>query len=271
MRSHQLIHAADHSIRDADILAIGVDSEVHRVDERVDGVAEQVAHRGRADDRNEQVRTGLDVITPEGIAERAQMMRYAGGSDHVDHAAQTHGGVDNEPDGGFAGASRARLQHIVEYHHGLAEIDHDVMDGLADRPGRQQAINGANRSNAMAHQLHLNCEALAIEALERIVDPGAPDLGGIADTGVADGDQHHRRRRPRREPDPRAPWTRIIGSDRSFEQCHHRRLKLTGRFTERMEALVGNRPLRHPCIMWRQPGWQSAPARTLAGRDRGET
>lgn len=198
------------------------------------------------------------------------MVRNAGRPDDIDHASQTGGRIDDETDRRSPGSRRAQLQDVVDHHPRFAEIDQNVVERFANWSWREKPEDGADRTKAMARQLHLNCETLAIEALERIVDPGAYALGGVADAGVADGDQqHHRRRRMNPGRDAPSPGFGIVGSDRLFEQCHHRRLKLTGRLLKRMEALVGNRPSRRPCIMWRPPRWQSAPARFRGARERG--
>jgi hypothetical protein len=47
-----LVETADHGDPEADLLAVGVDGEVHRIDDSVDDIAEQIADRGRANDRD---------------------------------------------------------------------------------------------------------------------------------------------------------------------------------------------------------------------------
>lgn len=187
--SLELIEAADHRHAHAHLLTIGINREVHRIDEGIDDVAEQVAHRGGADDRNEQVRAGPDVITAERIAERAQMVRDPGRPDHVDHAGHAGGRIDHETNGRLGCAQRAQLQYIVDHHPRLTEVDQDVVDGFADHAGGQKLIDRADWPKAVPRQRHLQVEALAVEPLEWIIDLRHRGFSGESETRVAKNDR----------------------------------------------------------------------------------
>jgi hypothetical protein len=141
---------------------------VEWIDCSIDPIAEQVPEIRRADHRDEQVGSWLHAIVAERVAERARVVRNAGGAGDVDHAAKAHRRVDHEPDRGLRGSLRAKLQQVVDHHRRLGEVDHDVVDGLADRSRGQLLINKADRSDHVAIKARLDREALAVELLERV-------------------------------------------------------------------------------------------------------
>ncbi|HEY2482938.1 MAG TPA: hypothetical protein VGI30_12195 [Caulobacteraceae bacterium] len=140
-----------------------------RIDHRVDDVAEQVTDGGGSDHRNEQVGARPHAIAAQSVAERAEMVRQAGGAGHIDHPTDANRRVGHETHRRRPGPSRPKLQHIVYDHHRFAEVDEDMVDGLADRPRREGAIEHPDDPQPVPHEGHLNGEPATIEAFERIV------------------------------------------------------------------------------------------------------
>jgi len=111
------------------------------------------------------------------------MMWQAGLAGDVDHAAETRGRIDHEPDTGRARARRAELEHVVYDHHRLGQIDQDVVDRLADRSGREHSVDSPRGSDQVTVKRLLDGEALAVESLERIAGGGGR---GLTDAKGAD-------------------------------------------------------------------------------------
>lgn len=143
--------------------------EVQRIEHIVDDVAEQVAHGGRPDQGNEKIGPRFDAIAAQGVAERTEMVRQAGGPGDINHPGDADSRVGDKTHRRRAGPGRSKLQHIVYEHHRLAEIDEDVVDGLADRPRSQGVIEEADDSQPPPGQGLLDGEAATVEAFERII------------------------------------------------------------------------------------------------------
>jgi hypothetical protein len=141
---------------------------VEWIDHRIDAVAEQVSERGGTDHRNEQIGPGPDAVMAKRVAERAAVVRQARGAGHIDHAPQPRRRIDHEPDRRLRGAFRAKLQQVIDHHRRLGEVDHDVVDRLADRPGGELLVDEAQRPDDIAIQRLLDSESLSVELLERI-------------------------------------------------------------------------------------------------------
>jgi hypothetical protein len=143
--------------------------EVQGVDRIVDDVAEQVADSGWPDYRDEEIRARTDAIAAQRVAERAQVMRQAGGASDVDHPANADRGIGDETDRRRARPRGPQLQHVVDEHHRLAEVDEHIVDGLADRPWRERSKKDANDSQPAPGEGLLDGEPVPVETLERIV------------------------------------------------------------------------------------------------------
>ena len=180
-----LVQAAADADRHAHLLPIGVLDEVQRIDCRVDDVAEQIAHRGRPNQGNDQVGAWTNTIPAERIAKGTRAVRQASRAGHVDHPAKTHGGVHHQPDRRSARAGRSQLQHVIDDDHRLAQIDENVVKGLSDRAWRQGVKNDADEAQTVASERHLEGEAAAIEVLEGVVHLAGDTRGGVTGTGGA--------------------------------------------------------------------------------------
>jgi hypothetical protein len=66
---HQLVRAPADADANADLLPVRILHEVERIDGRVDDVAEQVAHSGWPDQRNEEVGTRANAIPSQRVPE----------------------------------------------------------------------------------------------------------------------------------------------------------------------------------------------------------
>jgi hypothetical protein len=183
-----LIEAANDADREAHLLAIGIDGEVERIDHGVHDVSEQVAHGGRPDNGYEEVGSRTHAVAAQGVAKRTRTMGQSGLARHVDHARDTHRRIHHEPSRGRPGAGGAQLEHVIENDDRLTEIDQDVVNGLADGPGRQGAIDDAKDSQPLACQRLLDGEAPAVNPLEWIV--WRRRRRGM--TGVGDRNRRHR-------------------------------------------------------------------------------
>lgn len=80
------------------------------------------------------------------------------------------------------------MEHVIENDDRLTEIDQDVVNGFADGPGRQGAINDAKDAEPLSSQRLLDGEASAVKPLERIV--WRRRRRGM--TGVGDPNKRHR-------------------------------------------------------------------------------
>ena len=107
---------------------------------------------------------------------------------YVDRSGDTHRRIDHEPSRSRASPSGAQLEHVVNDDDRLTEIDQDVVNGLANEPGSEGAIEGSNDSQASPRKGHLDGEASAVSMFERIVRRRR--RGRMA--GVGDTDEHHR-------------------------------------------------------------------------------
>jgi hypothetical protein len=106
---------------------------------------------------------------------------------HIDHPRQAYGGIDDEAHAGRSRPRRAQLQHVVDHHHRLGEVDQDVMDRLADWARREHAVEAPGGPDEIAIQDLLDRKALAIDSLERIARGGGL---GVADGKGADRQRH---------------------------------------------------------------------------------
>ncbi len=143
--------------------------EVQRIDRIVDHIAEQVTHGGRPDQRNEQIGAGMDAIATQGVAERTEVVRQAGGPGDIDHPANPDGGIGDETHRRRAGPGRTKLQHVVDEHHRLAEVDEHMVDGPADWPRGKGAIEDPDDPESPSRQGQLDGEPAPVEAFEGIV------------------------------------------------------------------------------------------------------
>ncbi len=142
---------------------------MQRIEDGVYDVSEQVAHGGWPDDGYEEVRSRTHAVAGQRIAKRTRTVRQSRLAGHVDHAGDTHRRIGHESDRRRASAGGAQLEHVIEDHDRFTEIDQDVVNGLADGPGREGAIDDAKDSYPSPRQGHLDGEASAVEPLERIV------------------------------------------------------------------------------------------------------
>jgi hypothetical protein len=80
------------------------------------------------------------------------------------------------------------LEHVIEDDDRFTEIDQDVVNGLANGPRRQGAIDGAKDPYPSPRQGLLDGETSAVDPLERIV--WRRRCCGVA--GIGDTSKHHR-------------------------------------------------------------------------------
>lgn len=167
---------------------------MERIDHGVHNVSEQVAHGGWPDDGYEEVGSRTHAVAAQRIAKRTRTVGQSRLAGHVDHAGDTHRRIGHEPDRRRASAGGAQLEHVIEDDDRFTEIDQDVVNGLADGPGRQGAIDDAKDSYPSPRQGHLDGEASAVDPLERIV--WRRRRGGVAGIGDTDRHHHHGRDQP---------------------------------------------------------------------------
>jgi hypothetical protein len=187
LRAGPLVETAGDGDGDADLPSVGILGEVQGVDGRVHEVADQVPDRRGADKGNEQIGTWADVVAPHGVAERAWPIWQAGLAGDVDHAPQADGRIDHEPYAGRARARGTELEHVIDDHHRLGQVDQNVVDRLADRSGREHPVDPSGGTDQIAVNHFLDSEALAIESLERIAGGGG---GRLTDAKGADRERH---------------------------------------------------------------------------------
>jgi len=65
---HPLIHAAGNGQGDRGLGTIGIGDEIGRVDGVVDRIAEEIAHGGRTDQRQKDIRARLHAIARQSVS-----------------------------------------------------------------------------------------------------------------------------------------------------------------------------------------------------------
>ncbi|HVH81400.1 MAG TPA: hypothetical protein VM782_18515 [Stellaceae bacterium] len=150
-----------------DILALGQDRR--RIGVGIDAAADRVTRIGRAQKRQDQVRSRRNAPCVEGLAEIGRLSFDATQGHNIDQAAETDCRIHQEPADRYLGAFEFALEHIVEEEGRLLHVVEHVMH-------RSPGVIRYNRDIGFGHwpkqqviDEQIEGERLAIERLQRVI------------------------------------------------------------------------------------------------------
>src|ERR1044071_6061661 len=118
---------------------------VHGICELIGKPRERVAHRGRAEDREHQVRARLDAPLAERLPEVFAVAFHPGCARRVEEAAQPERAVQQEPAGVVACLLHLALQDVVGDGRQRAEVAEEVADARAHDARRHFLVTLGDR------------------------------------------------------------------------------------------------------------------------------
>ncbi len=172
---------------------IGAGQAVRRIGVPAGDEPDGVARVRRAEDGQDQIRTGADAPGAESLAEIGIVECYACSACRIEETADAEDGVEPNAGEGVAGELALALDRIVEQDDGRAQVGEEVMDRVAHAQGQRVAIGLCGRLDDILVERQIDRENAPVDRFQGIVDRiGIVWLSRLLPGGAGGERQAHR-------------------------------------------------------------------------------